>query len=92
MNVAQASRNAQLRALAIGIDAIEHVRRERYAAGHAAYMQGVRPDEIKGKINGIGFAWAQQDHEKYLECSEAIRQLEDLQEILTDPGVTTWRK
>lgn len=81
------SRNAQLKALGIAIDAIEQMRRQKYAVGHAAYMQGLRADEIKDKkITGVGFAWAQQDHKKYVECSEAIRQLEDLQEIITDPG------
>lgn len=79
---------SQMRAIKIAIDAIEKMRREEYAVGHAAYMQGIRFDEIKDKkVKGVSFAWTHDDYKKYIECTQAIRQLEDLEEILTDPGV-----
>lgn len=89
MNAVHASRTAQLKAIAIAIDAIELMRRQKYAAGEHAYQQGVRTDAIKDKhVQGTAFAWAQQDHKKYMECTQAIRQLYDLEEIITDPGAT----
>jgi glutamate dehydrogenase/leucine dehydrogenase len=76
------------RAVEIAIAAVEHVRRERYTAGHVAYLQGIRTDVISAAgVTGTGFAWAEDDHKKYIEHEETIRQLNDIIEILADPGV-----
>jgi hypothetical protein len=80
---------SQLKAIDLAIEAIEDVRRRKFAAGDAAYRQGIRKDVIKDKsVTGTGFAWAEDDHNSYVELTQAIRQLEDLKEILVDPGVT----
>lgn len=77
----------QISALKLAVECLERERRARYAAGEAAWRQGIRPTEMKGEISGVQFSFAEDGHKKYLEYSQAISQLEDLQEILTDPGV-----
>ena len=79
----------ELRALDLAIQALEEKRRE-YSPGHVAYTRdGIRADEINDKkVSGVGFAWAQEDHKKYLEYDQAINRLEDLKDILNDPGIT----
>jgi hypothetical protein len=79
---------SQLRAIETAIKAVEHVMRERYAAGHRAYLQGLRPDKISAAgVTGTGFEWVVDDHKKYIEHEQTIRQLNDLIEILSDPGI-----
>ena len=79
----------ELRALDLAIQALEEKRRE-YSPGHVAYTRdGVRADEIiDDKVTGVGFTWAQENHKKYIEYDQAINRLEDLKDILADPGVT----
>jgi len=78
----------QIRAIEIAVESIEIVRRQKFAAGEAAYCQGIRSDKIIDDcVSGVSFDWVESDHKKYTEYTQAIRQLEDLHEILTDPGV-----
>lgn len=78
----------QIAALRLGIEALTDKRRP-FCPGHLAYtQQGIRPDVIDSEgVTGVSFQWAESDHLKYEEYSKAIQQLEDLIEILTDPGV-----
>lgn len=78
----------QIAALRLGIDALTDKRRQ-YCPGHVAYtQQGIRPDVIDSEdVTGISFLWVERDHLKYEEYSKAIQQLEDLIDILMDPGV-----
>lgn len=77
------------KAIQLAIECVEVVRRQRYAAGDAAYRMGIRPDKIEDdEITGTAFLFAESDHAGYVELTEVIRQLEDLPEILADPGVT----
>jgi len=69
------SQRDQLKAIDIAIKCIAQVRRKYYAAGEAAYQKG------------MDFEFAKTGHKHYEEHSQAIRQLEDLKEIITDPGV-----
>jgi hypothetical protein len=71
----QSLRN-QLKAINLGIKALTERRRKLYAAGEAAFQKG------------IDFTFAVDGHRHYDEHTQAIRQLEDLKEIITDPGVT----
>ncbi len=79
----------QVAALKLGIEALTEKRR-KYAAGEFAYSrQGLRPVSFDSDgVSGTGFQFTADDHKKYMECDKAIRELEDLIEILTDPGST----
>jgi hypothetical protein len=79
----------QIKAIKLAIETLTEKRRQ-YASGHVAYTrQKIRPVEIKDtEVRGTGFAWVESDHKRYVEYDEAIRQLEDMIEIITDPGVT----
>jgi hypothetical protein len=75
------------RAIDLAIQSLTDARR-KYAPGHAAYLQGIRVDVIKDKrVTGTGFTWAEEDYRKHEEYSQAIQEMEDLKEILADPGV-----
>jgi hypothetical protein len=64
----------QLKAIKLAIGALERERRAKYAAGEHAYQrQGIRD-----------FTFADEGHKHYAEYTEAIRQLQDLEEIFTD--------
>jgi hypothetical protein len=60
----------QTQALKIAIKALEKQRRI-HSPGKAMYLQG--------------FESAENEYKRYIECDQAIRQLEDLIEILEDP-------
>ena len=78
----------QIKALKLAISCLEDHRRKNFAVAHAAYSQGIRPDDIKGNgITGVGFAWVTEGEAHYQEYIDAIRQLQDMIEIITDPGV-----
>lgn len=78
----------EISALNLAIEALEEKRR-RYAAGYAAYQQGIRANKIvDDKVSGVSFAWVEEDHEQYVKYDKAIERLGDLKEILADPGVT----
>lgn len=67
----------QLKALDIAIKCVTDWRRRHYAVGESAYQKGIRD-----------LTFAEDGHKHYEEYTQALRQLEDLKEILTDPGVT----
>lgn len=82
------SQNKQIHALELSIDALKEKRRREFSAGEFAYRQGIRVDVLKsGGVTGTLFGFSESGHEKYVEYTEAIQQLEDLIEIITDPGV-----
>jgi hypothetical protein len=64
----------QVAALNLAIKALTERRRKLYATGEAAF------------VKGIDFTFAVDGHKHYTEHSQAIKTLEDLIEILTDPG------
>ena len=68
---------SQKKAIQLAIMTLKDWRRRNYTAGEAAYQSGVR-----------GLTFADNGHKHYVEYSEAIQQMEDLIEILEDPGVT----
>ena len=70
------SLRAHLKAIDIAIKCVTVWRRRHYGPGHWAYESGVRD-----------LTFAEDGHRHYEEYSQALRQLEDLKEILTDPGV-----
>jgi hypothetical protein len=79
----------QTKAIYLAIDALERERRRLYAAGEAAYQQGIRTVKIDNEgVTGEAFTFAEEGHAGYIEYTEAIQQMQDLIEILTDPGVT----
>jgi hypothetical protein len=79
----------QIYAIKIAIETLKEKRRE-FAAGNFAYeSQGIRTVEIKGDgITGTTLGFAESGHDGYVKYSEAIEELEDLIDILQDPGVT----
>ena len=79
----------QVRAIKLSIEVLTKARRE-FSPGHVAYTRNnIRPVEINSDgITGVDGLWAKIDHEKYMEYSEAIRQMEDLIEIFEDDAVT----
>lgn len=64
----------QIKAVELAIEALTERRRAKYAAGEAAHKQG------------IDLEFAHRAHKHYTTHTEAIQQLEDLIEILQDPG------
>ena len=84
------STRKQVTALKRAIISLERDRRRNFAAGEAAWQQGVRSDAIKDKkITGKLFTFAEDDHKSYVLLTSHIQELEDLIEIVTDPGGTT---
>lgn len=80
------STRKQIAALRVAIDSMEETRRG-YAVGHAAYQSGMRPDVINsGGVEWTGFAFAEDDYNAYARIDAAIRELEDLVEVLSDEG------
>jgi hypothetical protein len=78
----------QIAALRLAIEALEDKRRTKFAVGDGAYRLGVRPDELKGdELKYTGLDFAEKDHKKYQQYTKAIQELEDLIDILEDPGV-----
>jgi hypothetical protein len=77
----------QIRAIKLAIGALERERRRNYSVGNAAYCSGIRADVLQGEITGTMFQWVEADHKKYQEYTDAIRQLEDMIEILEDGHV-----
>ncbi len=76
-------------ALRLAIEALTRERRRLHAAGEAAYNQGIRTDVIESdELTGVLFSFAEDGHRSYAEYTKAIQELEDLIEVLTDPGVT----
>lgn len=73
----KANTQKQVKALRLAIKVLTENRR-RFAAGEAAYTQ-------QG-ITDLTFAVS--GHKNYVEHNNAIQELEDLIEIVTDPGVT----
>lgn len=67
---------SQRKSIELAIKALTERRRRYYAAGEAAYQKGIR-----------GMTFADDGHKHYTQHSEAIRQLEDLIEILEDAGL-----
>jgi len=57
------------KAIELGIEALTHLRRKRYAAGNAAWEQG-------GLARTLDFA--EGDHKKYLEYTAAIQEMETI--------------
>lgn len=89
MSSASAYSRKQIAAIKLVIETLTEERRRRFAAGDAAYRSGIRPDKLSdGKITAAPFIWVEHDHAGWNRYSEAIQQLEDLIEIITDPGVT----
>ena len=79
----------QISAIKLSIECLERERRAKFAAGEAAYCHGLRQDTLDSDgITGDGFKWVEQDHKEYRRYTDAIQELEDLIEILEDPGVT----
>ena len=66
----------QLKSLDLAIKALTERRRKMYAAGESAFQKG------------IDFTFAVDGHRHYDEHTQAIQALEDLKDILADPGVT----
>jgi hypothetical protein len=80
----------QIKAIRLAVESLARERRRLYAAGEAAYNQGIRRDSLDAEeIKGDLFAFGEDDHENYVEYSDAIDQLLDMIEILTDPGAET---
>lgn len=80
----------QIKAINMGIAALEDARR-RYSDAHYAYKNGLRADEIppnEDGITGTGFGWVESGEAKYQEYTNAITELNDLIEIISDPGAT----
>lgn len=76
-------------ALKLSIEALEDKRRAKFAAGDAAYRQGIRNEPYSSKYaNGVNFTFAEDDHKHYERYTKAIETLEDWIEVLQDPGVT----
>jgi len=79
----------QIKAINLAIEALKRERRKLYAAGEAAYNQGMRTDVINTNgTTGELFAFAEDGHKGYTEYTDSIQELEDLKDILLDPGVT----
>lgn len=66
----------QIQAIKLAITALTERRRTKFASGESAWLKG---------LHSLDFAAT--GHLHYTEHSEAIQQLEDLIEILRDPGV-----
>lgn len=79
----------QIKAIKLAIESLQRERRRLYAASEAAYRQGIRRDFLNSNsIVGELFSFAEEDHKKYKEYTDAMNELEDLIDILTDKGVT----
>jgi hypothetical protein len=76
------------KAIDLAIQALTYYRRAKYATGEDAYRRGIKADQMTGMITGAPFSWVEEEHNHYMECSRALQELEDLKEILSDPGVT----
>jgi len=79
----------QIKAIKLAIEALVKERR-KFSSGHVAYeQQHIRPVEINSEgITGVTMGFAEDEHRKYKELDDAIQAMEDLIEIITDPGVT----
>ena len=74
-----------VKACRLAISLISDERRKKYAAGEYAYQQGIRTSSINSDgITGDVLSFAENSHNKYEEYTEAIRQLEDFIEGLTE--------
>lgn len=83
------SATKQVPALQLAIEALTRERRRICAAGEAAYRTGIRKNMINSEgVTGEVMSFAEDGHKGYTEYSNAIRELEDLIEIVTDPGPT----
>lgn len=79
----------QIAAIKLAIESLTRERRRYFAAGDHAYRNGMRAYPINGNaITGVGFGFAEEGHKNYQEYTDAIQQLEDMIEVLSDPGVT----
>ena len=77
----------QITALKLAIESLKRERRRLHAAGDHAYRKGFRTVDLgKGRITGTTLGFAEADHAGYVEYTQAIQQLEDLIEIILDPG------
>lgn len=74
----------QIKAFKLAIEVLQRERRAKFATGNVAYLSGVRGSVMEGEITGAPFQWVEDDRKSYIEYSEAIRQLEDMIEILED--------
>jgi hypothetical protein len=82
------STRKQIAALKAGIEALRDERRRNYASGEHAYQNGMRKDTLKSEgVEGELFMFAEDGHKNYVLISEHIKQLEDLIDIVSDPGV-----
>lgn len=78
----------QVAALKLAIVSMTEKRRRLYAAGNHAWLSGLRTDTIPGnEVSGELFSFAEDGHRSYEEYTDAIQQLEDMIDIITDPGV-----
>lgn len=81
--------NKQIAAIKLAIESLKKERRAHFAAGGHAYRNGMRTDVIDSEgVTGVGFSFAEDGHASYTQYTDAIQELEDLIEVLTDPGVT----
>jgi hypothetical protein len=85
--------NQQIAAIHLAIAALERERRRLYAAGNAAYNQGIRTDVVNSDgVTGELFTFAEDSHKGYKEYTDAINALGDMIEILQDPGAVVLRE
>src|SRR3990172_3448057 len=83
------SANKQTTALKLAIEVLERERRRYFAAGEAAYNQGIRTDKIDTEgMKGDAFTFAEKGHAEYVRYTKAIQELADLIEIVNDEGTT----
>ena len=78
----------QIRALKIAVRCMESERR-KFSAEHQAYIQqGIKPHRIDSDgVTGTTLEFAEVGHRKYMELDQAITELLDLVDVLSDPGV-----
>ena len=81
------STRKQIAALRVAVEALE-LKRQGYSVGHAAYLSGIRADVAANGIEWTGFAFAEEHYNEYVKIEATIRELEDLIEVLEDPGGT----
>lgn len=75
----------QIAACKLAVKALTRERRRLHATGEHAWQEGHRPDVIDDpQISGVVFGFAEDDHKGYVKYSEAIQQMEDMIEALSE--------
>ncbi len=82
----------QIAALKLAVECLERERRRHYAVGDHAWRHGYPADKLDEDGIKLEGSFAEESHVGWVRYAEAIRQLEDLQEIIQDPGVVTVRQ